>query len=66
MGEIIDLNDKRIEKDPTYYTVHFSHDKNGFSFTVEGLANEAESNKRLACYLRDAAEILESKAKGGE
>ena len=66
MSEVIDLNEKRTEKNPVYYTVRYAHDKNGFSFTCEGIANDPESNKRLAYYMRKAAELLEAQAQGGE
>lgn len=66
MSEVIDINEKRTEKNPVYYTVSYAHDKNGFSFTCEGIANDPESNKRLAYYMRKAAELLEAQAKGGE
>ena len=64
MSEVIDLNEKRTEKNPVYYTVHYAHDKDGFSFTCEGIANDPESNKRLAYYMRKAAEIFEAQCKG--
>ena len=58
MKNIIDINEVRTRQNPVYYTVHYAHDKNGFSFTCEGIQNDPESNKRLAHYMQKAAEFL--------
>lgn len=57
---IIFLSEERIKRNPVRYSVHFNHDENGFWIEAVGISEDAESKKRLAHYLRKAAEFIES------
>jgi uncharacterized protein (UPF0276 family) len=55
MSDIIEF----IKYKPVHYTVHLSHDHNGFSVQVMDVAEDAESRQRVADALRKAADMIE-------
>ena len=47
-----------IKYKPVQYTVHLSHDADGFTVQVVDAADDKESRKRVAAALRKAAKMI--------
>ena len=52
-----------IKYKPVHYTVHLSHDADGFTVQVIDVADDNESRKRVAAALRKAAKMITESVK---